>query len=140
MAGPRGGPPGGRELASASDDRPVSRPRPRSSAELLGAPPGDLDGGGPRRSCTSTPQPGVGGGVPRSRTGAPPGPPGAAGAVATAALHEAEAIAERLGARPLLGDVESLARRARIELHPARGPDEPARPRPAGAHGLGARG
>jgi len=60
-------------------------------------------------------------------------------AMATAALHEAEAIAERLGARPLLGDVESLARRARIELHPARGPDEPARPRPADPYGLSVR-
>lgn len=46
---------------------------------------------------------------------------------ARAALSEARTTAARLGARPLLADIDRLARQARLELDPDRDPGTPAR-------------
>jgi DNA-binding CsgD family transcriptional regulator len=46
------------------------------------------------------------------------GAPGGRGA-ATAVLRDAREVAERLDAKPLLGDIDALARRARVDLSPA---------------------
>jgi DNA-binding NarL/FixJ family response regulator len=43
------------------------------------------------------------------------------------ALREARAVAQHLGAKPLLGEIEALARRARIDLDPAGAPVASAR-------------
>jgi DNA-binding CsgD family transcriptional regulator len=43
------------------------------------------------------------------------------------ALREARAVAQRLGAKPLLGEIDALARRARIDLDPAGAPVASAR-------------
>ena len=59
---------------------------------------------------------------------------------AAAALARAWALADGFGARPLVAEVESLARRARIDLPAAAGGDaaeEPAAGEPAGTDELG---
>ena len=55
-------------------------------------------------------------------------------AAAAAPLNEAAAVARRLGARPLLADIESLASRARIDVGAAPSPASAASA--ASGHGL----
>ena len=86
--------------------------------------------GGPRSTRWSTPtgrtcSPTPGGGWPRRRS------PSASLAAAAESLRLSHADAGRLGAAPLLAEIESLARRTRIDLRPPRR-------MPAGVAGVGA--
>jgi DNA-binding NarL/FixJ family response regulator len=57
-------------------------------------------------------------------------------AAATTALQQAHQTAQRLGAAPLLRELEGLARRARIDLTEPQPAGEPAPARPAEPYGL----